>query len=227
MMKHWKKAAVVVICLVFAGAVITGCSAKDSDFQQKYYTAESLTVRNIEIDVTDRKILLSPSPDDRVHIRYYESEKEYYSIDLLEENTLKISCKTNKEWLDYIGSKPDVLYHTVELMIPDGMLSSLKITTTNEDLLLPALEADDISVSVNEGDIEFEMLSVGKTLHLEAKNGDIRGTVVGGYDDFSISAEVKKGECNLPKYKDGGSKILTVSANNGNVEIELEKVAQS
>ena len=33
---------------------------------------------------------------------------------------------------------------------------------------------------------------MGSALTLTAKNGDIRGTVTGGYDDFAMTSEVKR-----------------------------------
>ncbi len=62
---------------------------------------------------------------------------------------------------------------------------------------------------------------MGSALTLTAKNGDIRGTVTGGYDDFAMTSEVKKGTCNLPAHKEGGSKTLNVSNNNGDIQIEF------
>ena len=78
-----------------------------------------------------------------------------------------------------------------------------------------------ISLSSNGGNITFESLEVGNALSLTVKNGDISGTVKGSYDDFAIQSEIKKGESNLPDNKDSGEKILNVSSNNGNVEIEF------
>ena len=55
---------------------------------------------------------------------------------------------------------------------------------------------------------------------LAAKNGDIKGTVIGSYDDFSIHVDSKKGNSNLNN-KDGGEKTLSISCNNGDINIEL------
>lgn len=67
----------------------------------------------------------------------------------------------------------------------------------------------------------FGDLDVGSALTLTVKNGDISGTIAGSYDDFSIQSEIKKGESNLPENKASGEKTLTVSGNNGNVDIEF------
>ena len=70
--------------------------------------------------------------------------------------------------------------------------------------------------------MEFEKLSAGKTITLSAKDADITGSVIGGWDDFTIKVTIKKGESNLVD-KDGGEKLLTVNCNNGNINIDLIK----
>ena len=56
---------------------------------------------------------------------------------------------------------------------------------------------------------------------MENKNGDITGAIVGSYDDYAITCTVKKGESSLPEDKEGGSKTLTVSNNNGDIAIDF------
>ncbi len=80
---------------------------------------------------------------------------------------------------------------------------------------------ESVSISSNGGNITFENLDVGNTIYLNVKNGDISGTVIGSYDDFTIQAESKKGKCNLPECKEGGEKTLNVFSNNGDVNIEF------
>ena len=82
---------------------------------------------------------------------------------------------------------------------------------------------ESISLTSNGGDIAFGNLDVGNALCLTVKNGDISGTVIGGYDDFAIQSEIKKGGSNLPDNKDSGKKTLNVSSNNGNVDIQFVK----
>ena len=108
------------------------------------------------------------------------------------------------------------------MQIPDALLDTITLSTTNEDISLPALAVTgSINISSNGGNITFENLAVGKSLYLTVKNGDISGTVRGSYEDFDIQSEIKKGESNLPDQKDGGEKTLNVSCNNGDVNIEL------
>lgn len=78
-----------------------------------------------------------------------------------------------------------------------------------------------VSLSSNGGDVSFGNLSVGSGLALNAKNGDITGTVVGSYDGFAITSNVKKGENTLPDSKEGCEKTLDVTCNNGDVEVSF------
>ena len=79
----------------------------------------------------------------------------------------------------------------------------------------------DITLDSNGGDLEFEKITVGSSFNVTAKNGDIEGSLIGGWNDFSISCDVKKGESNLPETKPDGEKSLNVSCNNGDVNINI------
>ena len=108
------------------------------------------------------------------------------------------------------------------MQVPDALLEQLTLSTTNENISLSALAVTgSVSISANGGNISFGNLDVGSALTLEVKNGNISGAVVGGYDDFAIRSNSKKGETNLPEQKDGGEKNLNVSSNNGDVNIEF------
>ena len=82
---------------------------------------------------------------------------------------------------------------------------------------LPTLER--ITLDSNGGNVEFEKIAVEESLDVTAKNGNISGTIIGGWDDFSISCDIKKGESNLPESKTGGEKSLTANCNNGDIYI--------
>ena len=212
------------ILAVFTLPFLAGCSADSGDFRQQSYTADSEEVASIRIDVTDRKIDIVPSSDGRIVITYHESEKEAYDLSLSDDKTLTMTAKNNKEWTDFIGGKADQSLRTIQLQLPEAMLSSLDITTTNEDVTLPSLAlSQDIAIDVNNGNIRFDKLDAGNAISLKVKNGDISGTIVGGYDDFTISSSVKKGESNLPEQAGNGDKQLTVDANNGDIRIQFEK----
>ena len=163
---------------------------------------------------------MSISEDDQIHISYFENSQETYDITVSDEQVLTMTSASNKDWTDYIGGKPSAENRKILLQIPDALLDTLTLSTTNEDISLPALAiTKSINISSNGGNITFENLEVGSAIYLTVKNGDISGTVVGSYDDFAIQTEIKKGESNLPDNKDVGEKTLNVSSNNGDVNI--------
>lgn len=216
-----KKIISLVLCLMLGSLVLAGCSDSSEPFEEKSYTSDT-QISEINLDVRDREIEVSLSKDEQVHIKYYESSKEYYDISVSDENVLTMAGASNKEWTDYIGGKPSDEYRKISLQIPDALLENLTLSTTNEDISLSDLAVTgSINISSNGGDIEFKKLDVGSALTLKAKNGDISGAVAGIYDDFSIQSEIKKGESNLPDNKDSGEKKLNVSCNNGDVDIEF------
>lgn len=198
-----------------------GCSNSSEPFEEKSYTPDT-QINEINLDVRDREIEVSLSEDEQVHIQYFENSKEHYDISVSDGNVLTMVSVGNKEWMDYIGGKPSAEDRKILLQIPDALLDTLTLSTTNEDITLPAVA---IKESISLTSIAFGNLDVGNALYLTVKNGDISGTVIGGYDDFAIQSEIKKGGSNLPDNKDSGEKTLKVSSNNGDVNIEFLKGA--
>ena len=216
-----KKIISLVLCLILSGFILSGCSNSSEPFEEKSYTSDT-QINGIDLAVRDREIEVSLSEDEQVHIQYYENSKEYYDISVSDDNVLTMASASDKEWTDYIGGKPSAENRKISLQIPDALLESLTLSTTNEDITLSALAVTgSINISSNGGNISFGDLDVGSALTLTVKNGDISGTIAGSYDDFSIQSEIKKGESNLPENKASGEKTLTVSGNNGNVDIEF------
>lgn len=216
-----KKIISLAMCLVLSSFLLVGCSDSSEPFEEKSYTPDA-QINEINLDVQDRKIEVLLSEDEQVHIQYSENSKEYYDISVSDENVLTMTSASDKEWTDYIGGKPSAEERKISLQIPNALLENLTLSTTNEDISLPALAVTgSIRISSNGGNIAFGGLDAGNALYLTVKNGDISGTIIGSYDDFVIQSEIKKGESNLPDNKDGGEKTLNVSCNNGDVNIEF------
>lgn len=217
--------SIIVSVMILGGAILFTISGKEEQkFNEKTYEVEGEIVKEINIDVRDRQIEVSVSKDDKIHITYSESDKEYYDINVSSDNILKMRSKVNKEWKDFVGNKPSIKDRKISLQIPNSLLKTLKLSTTNENIKLSSLEVtNDINIESNGGDISFDKIDAGKNIILTGKDGNIKGSIVGGYDDFSINCKIKKGDCNLPKEKKDGSKKLSVDMNNGNIEIDFNK----
>ena len=103
-------------------------------------------------------------------------------------------------------------------------VKTLSVITTNEKVnIMPLTFADSVTISNNDGNIEFDKIAVGKAINLTTKNGNIKGSVIGGWDDFSIACTIKKGNSNLPAEKVDGDKSLNVNCNNGDININFIK----
>ena len=217
-----KKIILLVLSAVLGSSVLAGCSGSSGSFEAKSYTSDT-QIKEINLDVQDREIEVSLSEDDQVHIHYYESGEEYYDISVSDENVLTMTSASDKDWTDYVGVKASADDRKISLQIPEGLLENLTLSTTNEDITLsPLAVTGSINLSSNGGNIDFENLDAGSGLTLDAKNGDISGTIAGSYDDFSIQTEMKKGESSLPEQKEGGEKSLNVSCNNGDISIDFQ-----
>lgn len=217
-----KKFVTVLMAIIGMGLLMfSGCS-NGGTFTENTYSSGETIVSSVIIDVSDREVEVAVSSDNQIHIDYFESEKEYYTISE-SDGTLKMTLVFNKEWTDFIGTKADKKYRKIKLEIPDALLKNLTITTTNERIKITELKINEsISLNSNGGDLEFDKLSAGKAISLTAKDADITGSIIGGWDDYTIKITIKKGESNLVD-KDGGEKLLTVNCNNGNIDIDLIK----
>lgn len=216
-----KKIIALALCFVMSSFALAGCSGESEPFKKKNFTPDT-QVNGINLDVRDREIEVVLSKDEQVHIQYSENSKEYYEISVSDGNLLTMVNASNKEWTDYIGGKPSAEDRKIVLQVPTALLDTVILSTTNEDVFLPVLAVTgSIDVSTNGGNITFENLDVGNTLTLTVKNGDISGTVAGSYDDFAIQSEIKKGDSNLPNNKESGKKMLNITSNNGDINIEF------
>lgn len=213
--------AALTACTIFAVLLAAvGCSGGET-FEAKRYSSGEDSVKSVSVDVTDREVEIITSADGQVHIDYSESEQEFYSIRLSEDGDLTMTLETDKDWTDFIGTKPAAQYRKITLAVPSG-LSDLTIKTTNETIGISTLNVQNaVLLDCNGGSVKFAQLGVGRSLDVTAKNGNITGSVLGGWDDFSIACEIKKGESNLPERKEGGEKSLTVNCNNGDIDIRF------
>ena len=215
-----KRSFLLFSLLIAMASILAACDGEDL-FAPMEYTASTDDVHSISIDVRDRRIDVSLSDDDRIHVDYFVSSKEGYDIDIAD-GCLSMIGTSDKNWTDFIGKKPSEENRRISLRIPERLFGNISLNTTNEDIYIhDAFSAEKIIFSSNGGNILFENLDAKKSITIDVKNGDIKGSIIGGWDDFSIHCDTKKGECNLPSEKASGEKILNVKANNGDVIIEF------
>lgn len=215
-----KKFTVFLLSLI--GIILLSGCYDGGEFTEKAYSNGG--IEKITVQAEDRELEISPSEDGLVYIDYFDGEKEYLDISVSQSKELTVKLIYNKIWTDFIGAKPSQKYRKIKIRVPDDLIVSLSASTTNENIRITALSVkESITLESNGGNILCERVSIGKTINLTAKNGNITGTVLGGWDDFSISCKIKKGDCNLPLNKENGEKSFTADCNNGNINIGFVK----
>ena len=217
-----KKMVMLAAGILAVLVLMAGCAEQDETFAEKHYASDGAQIEGIVLDVRDRRIEVTCSPDDQVYIDYFESDKESYEISVTEDHILTMDAVSNREWKDYIGGKASAEFRSILLQVPDGLLQQLSLTTTNEEISVSELSVSgDVVLSNNGGDISFVRLDAGNSIMLQGKNGEISGSIAGSYDDYAISSSIKKGESNLPQSKESGTKKLQASNNNGDIAIDF------
>lgn len=78
--------------LVLGTICLAGCTNDYEAFTQKSYATKENEITEVCIDVRDREIEAVRSPDNQVHIEYFENSKEYYDISILDGNILLMTA---------------------------------------------------------------------------------------------------------------------------------------
>lgn len=215
-----KKTTLVLITMIFVSLLsLTACENNDV-FSSKEITRNVDDFNKLCINAKDREIEIKECNDEQIHISYKASEKEY--LDLASaEKCLQVTLIRNKDFSDYFKLQPKKENRKIIVEIPSRRLSELHVETTNDDITISHVEVDKaIELKSNGGNIKIDTINAGNSIKVETKNGDISGSIIGGWDDYKIDCKVKKGECNLPK-KNEGKKELIVNCNNGDVSIDF------
>ncbi len=84
---------------------LAGCSSQSTSMEEKKYIIPAQKIDTLTIDVKDKKINILQSKDEQIHIVYYESEKDFYKIDLSDDKELSMVSDSNKEWKTILEEK--------------------------------------------------------------------------------------------------------------------------
>lgn len=215
----------IKLCALTSGILLAaaGCGQQDATaYKEKSFEAPAAEINTVTVDVQDRNIEVIQTAEDTVRLEYAESAKEFYEVAVSGNGALSMTCREAKEWKDYVGGKASRSDRTVKLYLPEKGLQDLTLRTTNEDLILPQITVGGkAEFLVNNGNLRLEELGAGSEIKLNAKNGNITGTIKGAYEDYSITSQTKKGKTNLPEIKEQGRISLAVTVNNGDVNLEF------
>ncbi len=80
-----------------------------------------------------------------------------------------------------------------------------------------------MQVNCDIGDITLDRVSARDRITLESQLGSIFGSLSGRQSDYTIRSSVTLGGNSLPDGQNGGEIVLTVTADNGSVELIFEE----
>ena len=77
-----KKFLAIITLLIGGIALLGGCAANNEDFTPQSYSIEATEIVELQIEVQNRKIEILPATDNKIHLDYAQSSKEFYDITL-------------------------------------------------------------------------------------------------------------------------------------------------
>lgn len=179
MKKTFKKIAAVIVTLGLA-IIISACTT-DSDsqknpisYEEKSYSIDSDKVTQISLSDEGRTVEVMESNDNKIHIRYFESDKEFYEINVTDKNELVMKLVTDKNWKDYVGLDTDKAHRIVQIAVPSGISSGVNILTSKGNVVLSDVNiGGSVEATTSDGLIEMTNVTANKNLKLATKNDDI------------------------------------------------------
>ncbi|WP_313894133.1 DUF4097 family beta strand repeat-containing protein [Psychrobacillus sp.] len=215
MKNTFKKAAAVCVTLGLVFFISACATQKESiSYEEKSYSIDADKVTQISLSDRDRKVELVESMDSKIHITYFESDKESYEVNITEENELVMKLVTDKDWKDYVGLDTDKAYRLVQIAVPSGISSGVNIITSKANIILSDVNIDgSVEATTSDGSIEITNASVSDNLKLKNKNDDI---ILSGVNAVgSIDATISNG--NIEVTKVAVDKALKLKTKNGDI----------
>ncbi len=233
------------ICLIVGIIIIASAFAFGGfDFlkmgsEQKYTEksfVSSKAISQIKIDDSNVGVNFSKSPDDKIHITYFENDKNYYEITENDDGMLNIIKVNNYKWYDYIFN---INFQSISLnvSVPSSFNGKIDTSTSNANIYLKDVNTSDIVFDTSNNKVEINNSSISGRAEIKSSNGEIRLTnsTFGGdlnaktsnssitLENISgkeIFSETSNGKINLSSVKSSSN----VTARTSNSRISLNNV---
>lgn len=166
-----------------------------SPYEKKSYSAEAAGINNMILNDSDKKVMIVKSPDDKIHLSYYDRDNEKYTIHV-SNGRLSIDFKRSKNWYDYIGID---FYgsSSFKIAVPDDMACDFSLNTSNALISAENIsEKGNLSVKTSNGDVVLSNIKTTGSLKTATSNGKtelsnikITGSVESACSNGEISAK--------------------------------------
>ena len=229
---------ILVLFLIVCSAVLGGCEADlgDATRVDREFTDMGNTDISILLDIGE--VNIAESPDNKIHITYYDYKLIKYQITEIDTGIILKQFRNNETRR---GKKPK----GVTVLIPKKFsgtlftnlgagtinIQDLSVTTANIDMLVTAGEIvatninaiTNLKLSIDIGNIIIKDITANKDISLEANTGYISGSIIGAEKNYSISSSVGIGKNNLKSNTIDADKTLKADVSMGYIDILFTK----
>ncbi len=212
-MKITKKTVIIIAgALVVLGLILTIAAASlgglnmnvlGAGYEEKTYTYDSSKVNKLYVRDISCEVVVSGGGQNEITVKCYESEDDYYKINVTPEGRLTIEKEIFKKWYKFLNFDFGAIKRNLTITIPSGLVADADIGSVSGNVVISNL---DNLISLN-----------GKST-----SGNVRISKVSASDNTSFSSG--SGNIILETVKTGGKlEMKTVS---GVIETDLSDIGR-
>lgn len=179
---------------------LSGFDIKKLETQQSYKrNTIELSTKVDSITIEDNvNVIFNKSNDNKIHIEYYDNDKEYYKIN--KGNNLNITKIVEYKWYDYFFN---INFENLKLYIqvPDSFKGNIKIKNSNNKIELKNIAPNNLDISSSNGSINLFSINVSNNIKAKTSNGSIKLDSINSKDIVATTSN-------------GKIELLNINANN-------------
>ncbi|MEG1874597.1 MAG: DUF4097 family beta strand repeat-containing protein [Angelakisella sp.] len=209
--------AIFFLAFALGGFDIARLSTQPPYLEKQFVSAAA--VEQIRIDDSNMPLTFGVSPDSRVHVTYYENEKEFYQIQ--DGSTLSFAKMTHWAWYDHFFNF--TLQETkMTILVPKNYRGSITAKTANGAIEVQELAAQELRLRTSNGQVNANSLRVGGLCSVESSNGQVT------LSDLQAAGKLEVHSSNGAILGSGWSaQAMAISSTNGRIELENAAAQQS
>jgi DUF4097 and DUF4098 domain-containing protein YvlB len=185
-------------------------------YEQREYIAEASSFKKIIIDDSNKEINVVSSEDDKIHITYYDNEKEHYEISE-QGDTLVFNYNSKRLWYEFVGFHIYIEDYAITIHIPEAYAGNIDLITSNNPIKMQnVIMTGELLADTSNSGITMENVK-GKAFNLTTSNGTVDVNNILFESRFNVKSSNGKIKAS---YIQGGDLDLDTS----NARIELDGI---
>lgn len=174
----------------------------------------------VQVEDKNTEAILSVSPDERIHITYYENEKDVY--ELQEGEILSFKKTENYQWYDYFFNI-SFQKTTLEIQIPKDYSGDLSLRTSNAKIEANNLSVQNVNLFSSNGTILLDTVHAKDKIHAETSNNSIKMENTSSKN--GIQAVTSNGPIVLEKTESSDANALTSNGSITLSELNMKNIS--